>query len=343
MKVAVVCPYDLSIPGGVQQVAVELAGRLEAAGDEVVLTGPGRGDAWISTGGSVSFAANRSRAAMSLSPAAWWRARRAVAGADIVHVHEPFLPLVGPAALTARTPTVATFHADPSPLVRRLYFSGEGIGRRLLEGSTITAVSPVAASAIPSSWGRTLVVPNGIDLAAHRSQVEKDPGLVVFLGRDEPRKGFDVLVEAWPLVLSEVPGVRLEVAGFTRDQGPPATKFLGRVSEPEKRGILGRASVLVTPNLGGESFGIVLVEGMASGCAVVASDLEAFRHVAGDAARFAPVGDAEQLAEQLVALLSRPADVASLGETARERAARFDWDTVVSTYRRLYLDRLESV
>ncbi len=331
MKVAVVCPYDLSIPGGVQQVAVELAGRLEAAGDEVVLTGPGRGGAWISTGGSVSFAANRSRAAMSLSPAAWWRARRAVAGADIVHVHEPFLPLVGPAALTTRTPTVATFHADPSPLVRRLYFSGEGIGRRLLEGSTITAVSPVAASAIPSSWGRTLVVPNGIDLAAHRSQVEKDPGLVVFLGRDEPRKGFDVLVEAWPLVLSEVPGVRLEVAGFTRDQGPPATKFLGR------------ASVLVAPNLGGESFGIVLVEGMASGCAVVASDLEAFRHVAGDAARFAPVGDAQQLAEQLVALLSRPADVASLGEAARARAARFDWDTVVSTYRRLYLDRLESV
>ena len=342
MKVAIVCPYDLTVPGGVQQVALELTAHLRSAGDEATLIGPGRGAGWVSAGRSVSLPANRSRAPVMLAPVGWRRVSRALEEAEVVHVHEPFVPLVGLAALRADKPTVVTFHADPSRLVRRLYGVGARLGAALLDERTVTAVSVVAASSLPASWGPVEIVPNGVDVASFRRSRAKDPHLVAFVGRDETRKGFDVLALAWPMVVEQVPSARLLVLGFTRDDDPPATTYLGRVSEEAKRVELARAALAVMPNLGGESFGIVVAEAMAAGCAVVASDLPAFRDVAGAAAQFFTPGDHRALARELVSLLNDPVRVAALGEEGQKRAEAFAWPQVVSAYQRLYRQALES-
>jgi phosphatidylinositol alpha-mannosyltransferase len=117
--------------------------------------------------------------------------------------------------------------------------------------------------------------------------------------------------------------------------------FLGRVSEERKRRELAEAEVFAAPNLGGESFGIVIVEAMAAGCAVVASDLPAFREVGGAAVRLVPPGDVAALASALGGLLGDRAEAARLGTAARRRAADFDLATVRESYLEAYRDALE--
>ncbi len=165
---------------------------------------------------------------------------------------------------------------------------------------------------------------------------------MAFLGRDDRRKGFDVLAAAWPAVLEAIPDARLEVAGFERSEPLPSTTFHGRVSEAGKREMLSRAAVLVAPNLGGESFGIVLVEAMSAGCAIVASELPAFRDVAGGVAEFAQPGNPRALSEAIISLLSDPLRRVAASEAALARAAVFDWGSVLSSYRRAYRQALES-
>src|SRR5690606_41779908 len=108
----------------------------------------------------------------------------------------------------------------------------------------------------------------------------------------DPRKGLDVLLEAWPMIHAANPDAELMVMGADRGIDLPGVTFLGRVGDEEKRRVLATTTVFVAPNTRGESFGIVVAEAMAAGCAVVASDIPAFRDVAGDTARFVPPGDA---------------------------------------------------
>lgn len=342
MKVAIVCPYDLELPGGVQQVCRDLVGQLRGFGEEAVLVGPGQGEGWVSVGGTVSLRSNRSRVPIALRPAVWRKVADAVKGSDLVHVHEPLLPLVGPAALRAGLPVVATFHADPARSIRTLYRRGSLPISRVLGRAVITAVSSTAASALPRRWWPIRVIPNGVDVGALRTRKDKVPGRVLFLGRDDPRKGFDVLARAWPAVSEAVPEAHLEVAGFERRAQLPETTFLGRVDDERKRTALSEAAIVAIPNLGAESFGIVLVEAMAAGAAVVASDLPAFRDVAGDVAIFRPAGDSAALGAALVELLSNDAQRSELGRRAADRAAAFDWPAIGRAYRDLYLEVLES-
>lgn len=342
MRIAVVCPYDLGSPGGVQQVCRGLVKGLQAAGDEADLIGPGRGAGWRSVGSTIPLRGNRSRVPLALGPAVWRRVAREVDGYEVVHVHEPLLPLVGPAALQSGSRVVATFHADPSPWVRRIYRWGARPASRLLEGTLVTAVSRTAASALPDGWGAVRVVPNGVDVVSLRPDREKIPGRVLFLGRDDPRKGFGVLARAWPRVAETADGAHLVVAGFDRASGLPETTFLGRVDDHVKRSALIEAQIVVVPNLGAESFGIVLVEAMAAGAAVIASNLAAFRDVAGDAALFVPPGDSDALGVAVSNLLVDHERRDTLARLAQERAARYDWPAVVSAYRSLYAEALGS-
>lgn len=343
MKIAIVCPYDLGAVGGVQGQVVSLVTWLREAGHEAWAVCPGTGGppGTRHVGPVVSVPINRSRAPVTLRPGAVGRVRAAVAGAEVVHVHEPLVPVTGVAALLSRgAPRVGTFHADPGAVVSRLYRGGAPALRRLLRRLAVaTAVSPVAAGAV-RRFVDVRVVPNGLDTAHYRAGEEKVPGRVVFLGRDDPRKGLDVLLQAWPLVRTAVPGVELRVVGTSRPMGPEGVAFLGRLEEAAKLRELGEAQVLCAPNLGGESFGLVVAEGLASGCAVVASDLPAFRHVAGEAARFAPVGDAGALAEALVAVLSDPAEAERWAAGGRREVARFDRSAVLEGYLSAYRDAL---
>lgn len=341
MKIGIVCPYDLTAPGGVQQLVLELATELRLAGHETVVVGAGKPDASAGgdssvelVGATVRIEANDSVVPLSLSPGVRGRVRRAVAGVDVVHVHEPLVPLVGWAGLTTGLPTVATFHADPPQWVPGLYRRlpvGRVMGR-----TVVTAVSPTAAAALPDDWGPVEVIPNAIDVGSYALTADRNPHRVAFLGRDDPRKGLDVLLDAWPLVRAEVPDAELTVMGADRNDRIPGVEFLGRVGDAEKRKVLASASVFAAPNTRGESFGIVVLEAMAAGCAVVASDIPAFRDVAGDTARLVSPGDSGELARAIISLLADPSAATALGEAARERARLFDWPEISAKYVRAY-------
>lgn len=334
MRVAIVCPYDLDMDGGVQAQCLGLAAQLESAGVHAAVVGAGAPPEGV--GRTVRVRANRSTNPITLDPRAVPALRRRVEFADVVHVHEPFIPLVGWAALSVEKPTVATFHADPAPWTRRLYRWAEGLGRRVLAGAVLAAASEVAASAVPPSWGEPVVVPNGIDVASYAPETPRRPRRVIFLGRDDPRKGLDVLLAAWPGVREAVPDAELLVVGRARPRDIPGVDFRGWVTEDEKRRLLASASVMVAPNLGGESFGITVAEAMAAGCAVVASDLPAFTAVLAGTGVQVPRGRSAPLLQEIVDLLEDPERARHLGEAARESARRFDWGVVAARYLEIY-------
>ncbi len=346
MRVGLVCPYDLGVPGGVQQIVLDLARQLTELGDDVVVVGPGAPPPdsqldSISVGSSVTISANESRAPICLSPAAWTRTLEAVSGRQVIHIHEPFMPVVGWAALSLRShPTVVTFHADPPRWTRRAYGAAAFLGQFGLRRVVTTAVSPVAAAAVPRMWRTPRVIPNAVDVASFDVPVTRRPARVAFLGRDEPRKGLDLLLESWKEVVTVRPGAELLVMGTSRGEAPAGVRFLGRVDGDEKRRVLASSAVYVAPNTGGESFGLVVAEGMAAGCAVVASDLPAFADVLGDAGILFPAGDVDSLAASLTDLLAEPDRAVELGRLARQRARRFDWSEVVGLYRDTYREAL---
>jgi phosphatidylinositol alpha-mannosyltransferase len=195
--------------------------------------------------------------------------------------------------------------------------------------------------------GDAVLIPNGVTVRAYTG-TDALPGwpppgseVLGFLGRvDEPRKGLPVLLEAFSRLASERPRLRLLVAGpgeadAVEDLVPGSLRdrvtLLGGISEEDKPRMLRSADAFVAPNIGGESFGIVLLEAMAAGVPVIASDLEAFRAVLDDgrAGALFPVGDAAALASVARDLLADPARRAELVERGRAAVHRFDWDVVV--------------
>jgi phosphatidylinositol alpha-mannosyltransferase len=333
VKVGLVSPYDLGRHGGVQAQVLQLGSWLEEEGHEVVVVGPGAGPAGtVSLGDATVITVNGAAAPIRLDPKVGSAIAAATAGCDVVHVHEPLMPMVGLAA--ARLPgtaLVGTFHADPSAAVRRLYRWSRGAIRRIVRRfDVLTAVSPVAAGAVLPFAG-TVEVPNGIDMR----EFDPSPGVarrVAFLGRDDPRKGLDVLLRAWPTVASAVPDAELIVAAGDRHEDLAGARFIGAVSDEAKRRLLADAAVFCAPNLGGESFGIILTEAMASRCAVVASALPAFAHVLADTGVLVKPGDHDGLAQSLVALLGNADRIERLQTSGFERVRRFDRAAVLTAY-----------
>lgn len=344
MRIAVVCPYDLGRPGGGQDLTRRLVGWLREAGHDATLVGPGieGPDDAVLLGATTTIPINRSSAPVKLDPRVAGSVRRALSGFDVVHVHEPLVPMVSAAALAMPGPAkVATFHADPPQWVRILYRFGAPALRRVLRGiDVVTAVSPVAAAPLDDAAVAYRIVPNGIDVADYDTGPKADQR-VTFLGRDDARKGLSVLLEAWPRILAARPGATLHVLGAERS-GVEGVTFLGPVSEEEKRAQLSASAVHCAPNLGGESFGIVVLEAMAAASAIVASDIPAFAYVAGDTARFVPPGDADALAAGVIGLLGEPGAAKAAGTAARERAGEFDGANVAARYIEAYEDALKS-
>ncbi|NQV07405.1 glycosyltransferase family 4 protein [bacterium] len=346
MKVAVVSPYDFAAFGGVQDQVARLVRWLSEAGHDAWAVAPGSGgpDGTRHVGVTVAVPANRSKAPITLSPAAVKRVAGALDGAEVVHVHEPFMPVTSIAAVMgAKVPVVATFHADPARFVRSLYRGGAPILRMLVRRmAAVTAVSPVAASAIGHLVDPVLV-PNGLDVEDYARSGPAEQGRVVFIGRDEARKGLDVLLQAWPYITARVPGARLRVVGTDRSSGPSGVEFLGRVDEEAKRAELRAAAVMATPNLGGESFGIVVAEGMAAGCAMVASDLPAFRNTLGSAGRLVPPGDVMALAGAVADLAGDLEEATSWGARAATAAGQYGRGAVLGGYEAAYRRALATV
>jgi phosphatidylinositol alpha-mannosyltransferase len=202
----------------------------------------------------------------------------------------------------------------------------------------VTTVSPVSRSAI-EPFVAARVIPNGIDTSAY-GKGAKVPGRVVFLGRDDPRKGLDVLLAAWPAICKVNTSASLHVVGADRGAPPDGVTFLGRVDSGTKYAELAAAQVFVAPNLGGESFGIVVAEGMASRCAVVASGIPAFLHVLGETGAIVAPGDINGLSNSVIDVLTNDAMRGDLATKAVARVQRFDGRHVASEYLAAYGDAI---
>ncbi len=349
MRVGIVCPYSFDEPGGVQAHILDLARVLGERGHEVRVLGPATGGADVPDyvmrgGGAIPIPYNGSVARLAFGPQVVRNIRTFIreGNFDVVHIHEPNSPSYSMAAMFYATgPLVATYHASASgSRLLRLFLP-------LLRPYLEKIRGGIAVSEMARRWqveqlgGDPVLIPNGVDTEAYRRnrRPPEAPGAgehipeIVFLGRiDEPRKGLDILLRA----LDGLPHrVRVTVIGGGKPRAVPGVDFVGRVSDEEKARILGRADIYVAPNTGGESFGIVLVEAMSAGCAVVASDLEAFEAVC-DAGGRKPAGllfrngSAEDLRAKLDALLREPDRRARLVEAGLARAHRYDWSTVAS-------------
>ncbi len=353
-----ICPYSFDAPGGVQAHVVDLSEELRRRGHTVRILAPGSpGSAPTSgmtlTGPGVAIPYNGSVARLSFGPATWRATRNWLREdpLDILHIHEPNAPGVGMFALAMSSgPIAATFHTSTTS--------------SMILGAADSALAPllekirgrIAVSTLARRWqmealgSDAVEIPNGVDVAAfsgvdataERSQVPT----VAFLGRyDEPRKGMGVLVGALPAVLDRVPDLRLRIMGDGDERALRArlpdgldVEFLGRVDDTRKAAVLAAADVYCAPNTGGESFGIVLVEAMAAGTAVVASDLDAFRRVLrdGDCGELAAVGDPDALATALTGVLVDDARRSGLCARGSEAVRDYDWPVVADRVIRVY-------
>ncbi|MDN4472761.1 glycosyltransferase family 4 protein [Demequina zhanjiangensis] len=367
MRIGIVCPYSLDRPGGVQLHVMDLAQALLARGHFVSVLAPAAPNTPVpgyvmSTGRSIPIPYNGSTARLSFGLLTASRVRKWLREGDfdVVHLHEPGAPSISVIAMWARLgPTVATFHTsnDDSALMR--------IGKPFIkpgyeELDARIAVSPSAARTVFEHLRveATHIIPNGVDTSTYVAAVAREQWrgtpeapTVGILGRmDEPRKGLDDFLAAIPGVRDKVPGTRFLVAGRYSDRTAERIRKAGAVSigpldEKDKERFMSSLDVYVAPNTGGESFGIVLVEAMAAGAAVVASDLTAFRDVgtAADgnlAVRLFPVGESDGLAKELTRLLEDPALRRRLSRRGQELAGTFDWLQVVPRVEETYLDAI---
>ncbi|MGP8163856.1 MAG: glycosyltransferase family 4 protein [Acidimicrobiales bacterium] len=353
MRIALVSPYDLAVPGGVQAQVIGLARALRAAGDEVVVVAPGAPGATapadldlVLVGRSVPFRANGSLAPVAPTPATMHRTRRAIrsAAVDVVHVHEPLVP--GPALAAAswhEVPVVATFHRARASAAYVVY--GHALRRVVRHLDDRVAVSDVARATLWAAVGPcdVAILPNAVDAGrfAHAVSAPTTVPTVLFVGRAEHRKGLAVLLEAFAGLAGDV---RLQVVGDgpevpalrRRFAGDPRLEWLGRLPDEELAAHLAAAEVFVAPALGGESFGVVLLEAMAAGTPVLASDIPGYRLAADGAAVLCPPGDAVALRHELSALLGDPAARARLASAGRLVAARHSFADLAAAYEARY-------
>ncbi len=348
-----VCPYSWDVPGGVQVHIRDLAEEFISRGHDVSVLAPGDDDAAmepyvVSAGRAVPVPYNGSIARLTFGPVSASRVRRWLADGkfDVVHVHEPASPSLGLLTLWwAEVPVVATFHQANAR--SRAMSAAYGILQSAFEKiSARIAVSEEARRLLVEHLGGDpVLIPNGLHVdrfaaAKPRPEWQSPGGTLSFLGRlDEPRKGLPVLLKAWPQIFAARPGVRLLIAGRgdideARRKIPPecrdAVTFLGGVSDEDKAAMLASSDIYVAPHTGGESFGIVLAEAMAAGAPVLASELGAFRALldGGRLGALVPVGDADALAAEAIALLEDPQRRAAMRAAASVGVRRYDWSNV---------------
>ena len=356
LRIGIVCPYSWDVPGGVQTHIRDLTHALQSRGHEVSVLAPGdeetADDFVVSAGRAIPVRYNGSVARLAFGPFSGQRVRKWIdeGNFDVVHVHEPAAPSISlVTCLVSEGALVGTFHTSNAR--SRMMAVSAGFLKVALEklSARITVSAPAHVTLGDHSelfGASTVTIPNGVDVSeyadAEPMAIEPaDAQVVVFLGRiDEPRKGFQVLAPALATIAGQCPKARFFIAG--PGDADHATKlipksarsrvhFLGRISEAEKASLMARADVFVAPNTGGESFGIILLEAMAAGAAVVASDLEAFSLVLGTD----PVGkmfaneNSADLAQAVIDVLRDDVMRQDFVTRGKDQAYKYDWNVLV--------------
>ncbi len=345
------CPYSLTTPGGVQGQVMGLARELRRMGHEVRVLGPCDGappDTFVTPlGDSLPTAANGSVAPLAPDPSAALRTIRVLKDEefDVLHLHEPLTP--GPtftSLVMQMAPIVATFHA-----------AGESASYKYLNAPLKAFASAIAHRVAVSKdavllaerylGGEYEILPNGVEIERFESTVitPRTRRSIFFCGRHEPRKGLEVLlkahatlpddVELW--IASDGPEterLQREWAGDSRIQ------WLGRITDAEKADRLRGTSVFCAPSLGGESFGVVLIEAMAARTPIVASSLDGYMNVATDMvdAVLVTPGDVEALEFGLRRVLDDPTLAGRLVAAGASRATEFSMHSLAVRYEQIY-------
>jgi phosphatidylinositol alpha-mannosyltransferase len=356
MRIGVICPYSLTIPGGVQGQVLALARTLRRLGHDTRVLAPCDGpppDSGVTPlGNSLPTAANGSIAPIAPDVPAQLRTIRALRDEafDVVHLHEPMCPGPTQTALVFKSqPLVGTFHAAGGSAAYRWFepFLRKMAGRLDVRCAVSADAEAMAREALGGEYVLTF---NGVEVDAFSKAdpARTDGPTIFFVGRHEPRKGLGVLLDAMTRLS---PGVRLWIGGEgpetdvlrSSTAGDPRVTWLGRISDDEKARRLRGADVFCAPSLHGESFGVVLLEAMAAETPVVASDLPGYANVArADCdALLVPPGDAAALAAALEHVLTNRSLRARLVASGEARAAGFSMDHLAEVYLDLYRTVIE--
>ena len=361
MRIGIVCPYTWHVPGGVQVHIRDLAEALIREGHEVSVLASADDDEPLpsyveAAGRAIPVRYNGSVARLTFGPLSLARVHKWLRDGefDVLHVHEPAAPSLSLlACYVADGPIVATFHAA-NPRSRVLKVMTPTLQPAMEKIRARIAVSSAARRTVVEHFGGDAVlIPNGVDLAAFRGESPLPGHLpngatLGFLGRfDEPRKGFGVLLDAFTRMAGERADLRLLVAGpgdvaDAMEDVPAAVAervdFLGMVSDEDKVRFFRSIDVYVAPNVGQESFGVILLEAAAAGTPIVASDLDAFTRVldGGAAGELFATGNAAALAASLNRVLDSPELRARLRAGGDVVAGRYDWDSVARQVLEVY-------
>jgi phosphatidylinositol alpha-mannosyltransferase len=372
MKIGIVCPYDIDRGGGVQEHVLAQAAELKHRGyDVAILTPRPRGQAptkidhikIIYLGSSTNV-----KTPIKTSLELGFSYKRdelddilAAEKFDLLHIHEPEVPMLGSQIVAkAICPVIATFHAvyPETPMGRsmetfRIPWS-KSIFSRL---TTLTAVSDAAAGFVRERTGRKVhIIPNGIDLAKYHFKPQPSAPankIILYIGRLEKRKGVSYLLKAYAKLAAQRGDVLLVLAGdgdqrdsleaYVADKQIPRVEFLGFVTEKKKLALLHQAAIFCSPALYGESFGIVLLEAMASGTVTIAGNNIGYSGVMTGTGRLSLV-DPKQTTE-FTRLLEVMLDDEEVRQNwlkwAQETVQQYDYKHVVDKYEQVYKQTLK--
>jgi len=356
VKIGLVSPYVYPLPGGVTQHVRYLYENLRLRGHDVrIITSShglqrsSEGDV-IRIGKGFSVPANGSVGTLTVSPRYVSQVREVLHRErfDLLHFHEPLVPFLSPIVLReSRSVNIATFHAYAgfSPAYE---FGSRVLSRAIDRLDGRIAVSAAARHFIDRYFpGDYKVIPNGVDVTRFERAVpiarwQDGTPNVLFVGRHEPRKGLLDLLKAHRILRRTGSENRLLVVGsgpqerearrYVATRGLQGVEFLGRVSEAEKAQLFRTADVFVSPATGGESFGIVLLEAMAAGAPIVASDIHGYKGVVrrGREGLLVPPHEPKEFALAIGRLLADPELRAEMGAAGRLRAEAFSWPRVTA-------------
>jgi phosphatidylinositol alpha-mannosyltransferase len=377
LKIALVSPYDWSYPGGVRSHIEHLAAELRVRGHQVRILTPASGPkshvveyGVYKLGWAAPVRFNGSVARVAVTPTMKRDLRRLLAreAFDVVHLHEPFVSTLTLAVLRLanemQMACVATFHASSnrrtSPTVMAYAMASPFLRSYFHRLDASIAVSETARVHVARFFETDFVIiPNGIDLDQYSQSVPRLPQFddgkrnVLFLSRMEPRKGLRYLLKAIPLVRDQcggpgMPPVRFILAGdgperaycqkIAAKQGWDDVIFTGYVNDAEKPAYFASADIYCAPSTGNESQGIILLEGMASGVPVVASDIPGYRSVitGPEVGLLTPPRNAERLAWSICHLLRDDELRARVGQAGRVRAREFSWTRITEAIEQVY-------
>jgi len=361
VKIGIVSPYAYPRPGGANSYIRESYSELRRLGHDVrIITAPWGDDPpaqdVIQIGQAIAVPYNGAIGRITLSLRLEWLVSRMLEREqfDIIHHHEPLVPFLSMQILdSARCPQVATFHAFGG--FSFSYWAGRPIGNRYMNKlDARIAVSSAARHFISTYFpGDYRIIPNGVDVQFYASAKpfpEYNDGKIniLFVGRLEPRKGAMYLMEAYAKLKPKHPELRLILCSvgpllgrlrrFVRQNRLEDVLFAGRVSDADKARFYKTAHIFCAPSTGQESFGIVLLEAMAAGLPVVASDIHGYKRVVqrNVTGLLVEPKDPDAIAGALERLLCEPALRERLGQAGARRAPEYDWSHVAAQLVELY-------